>query len=49
MAGKQSAAIERALKSYMRNPGRVYKIAARHKVSPSALYRAINRMAKEGR
>lgn len=45
MAGRQSAAVEAALRQYRRNGGRVYRIAAKHKVAASSLYRAI-RQAK---
>lgn len=46
MAGKLSGAMERALKDWRLKlyNGHVYRIAAKHNVSPSAMYRAIKRI-----
>ena len=46
MAGKISGAMERALKDYRMRlfQGHVYRIAAKHGVTPSALYRAIKKI-----
>ena len=45
MAGKLSGAMERALKDWRMKVfnGHVYRIAAKHNVSPSAMYRAIKK------
>ena len=46
MAGKLSGAMERALRDWRLKvyAGHVYRIAAKHNVSPSAMYRAIKRI-----
>jgi 3-methyladenine DNA glycosylase AlkD len=45
MARRRSSAVEKALGEYLRKfglkSGAVYKIAAKHKIAPSSLYRAI--------
>ncbi len=41
MAGRQSAAVEAALRQYRRNGGRVYRIAAKHGIAATSLYRAL--------
>lgn len=47
MAGRQSSAVEAALRQYRRNGGRVYRIATKHKIAPSSLYRAIRQAEKK--
>ena len=46
MSGRQSAAVERAAKEWSRTKGNVYKIAKKHGISPSSLYRAIKPKGK---
>jgi transposase-like protein len=41
MSGRPSQAVQDALREYRRNGGRVYRIAAKHRISASSLYRAI--------
>jgi transposase-like protein len=47
MSGRQSSAVEAAVKEYRRTKGGVYRIAARHKVAASSLYRAIRGVKKK--
>ena len=43
MSGRMSAATERAVKEWSRTLGNVYKIAKKHGIFASTLYRAIKR------
>lgn len=49
MAAKISGAMERALRDWRLKlfGGHVYRIAAKHNVSPSAMYRAIKRINQQ--
>lgn len=47
MAGRQSASVEKAVREYSRTLGNVYRIAARHKIAASSLYRAIKPRGKK--
>lgn len=47
MSGRMSAATERALKEWSRTLGNVYKIAKKHGISPSTLYRHIKPKVKK--
>ena len=47
MAGRQSSAVEAAVRQYRRNGGRIYRIAAKHRIAASSLYRAIRQRAKK--
>ena len=41
MAGRMSAATERAVKEWSRTLGNVYRIASKHGIAASTLYRRI--------
>ena len=43
MSGRQSSAVEKALKDLRRKGASVYRIAAKYGVAPSTLYRAKRR------
>lgn len=47
MSGRQSSAVEAAVKEYKKVRRGVYRIAARHKIAPSSLYRAIRNGSKK--
>ena len=49
MAGRQSAAVENAVREWSRTLGSVYRIAANHRIAASSLYRAIKPLKKKGR
>lgn len=46
MSGRQSSAVEAALREYKRTKGAIYRVAANHGVAASSLYRAIKRDRK---
>ncbi len=49
MSGRQSAAVESAVREWSRTLGNVYRIAARHKIAASSLYRAIKPLKNKGK
>lgn len=49
MAGRQSAAVGGAVREWSRTLGNVYRIAAKHGVAPSSVYRAIRAAKKRGK
>ena len=47
MAGRQSAAVEKAVREWSRTLGSVYRIATRHGIAASSLYRSIKSKGKK--
>ena len=46
MSGRRSSAVEKALAEYARTRAPVYKLAAKHGIAASSLYRAIKSKKK---